>query len=78
MDDFESPNILDPTKFAFFKGLNEPASNGVLSADVTSGLAPGKYRLATIHTSANHAPAVVAVAQHGFLDDMVYVSLSTR
>lgn len=73
MDDFGSPQILDPTVFAFFKGLNDPAQNGVLSADVTDGLAPGNYRIASIHTGANHAPAVAAVAQHGFFDDMVYV-----
>ena len=63
----------DPTKFAFFKGLNDPAANGILTADVTSGLPAGAYRLASINTAANHQPALVAVAQHGSLDDQVYV-----
>lgn len=65
----------NPQKFAFFKGLNAAAQNGQLTADVTSGLPAGTYRLASINTAANHQPALVAVAQHGSLDDMVYVSL---
>ena len=73
----DSPTILDPLDFAFFKGLNDPAVGGVLSAAVTDGLPAGTYRMASIHTSANHAPAIAAVAQHGFFDDIVYVRLST-
>ncbi|KAG5721975.1 hypothetical protein E4T56_gene18444 [Termitomyces sp. T112] len=64
----------DPTKFAFFKGLNDVAVNGVLTAAVTSGLPAGAYRLCSINTCANHQPAIVAVAQHGALDDCVYFS----
>lgn len=63
----------DPTTFAFFKGLNSAAQNGVLTADVTGGLPAGTYRLASINSAANHQPVLVAVAQHGSLDDMVYV-----
>jgi len=66
----------DPTKFAFFKGLNAAANNGILTADVTSGLAPGAYRLASINSAANHQPVLVAIAQHGTLDDMVYFTVS--
>ncbi|KIM84743.1 hypothetical protein PILCRDRAFT_33851, partial [Piloderma croceum F 1598] len=62
----------DPTKFAFFQGLNSPAVNGVLTADVTSGLPAGAYRLASINTAGNHQPCLVPVAQHGSLDDAVY------
>lgn len=47
---------LTPTTFAFFKGLNDPAVNGVLTAEVAGGLAPGIYRAATINTCANHQP----------------------
>lgn len=67
----------NPTTFAFFKGLNDAASNGILTADVTEGLPAGSYRLASINTAANHQPVLVAVAQHGSLDDMVYVSSRT-
>ncbi|KAG5646871.1 hypothetical protein DXG03_001947 [Asterophora parasitica] len=62
----------DPRKFAFFKGLNGVAQGGVLTADVTSGLPAGAYRLCSINAAANHQPAIVPVAQHGSLDDCVY------
>ena len=64
----------DPSTFAFFQGLNSPAQNGVLTATVGGGLPEGSYRIASINTAANHQPALVAIAQHGSLDDMVYVS----
>ncbi|KAI0358979.1 hypothetical protein OH77DRAFT_1493941 [Trametes cingulata] len=55
----------------FFKGLNDPAQNGILSVTVPGGLPAGTYRLASINAAANHQPALVAIAQHGSLDDMV-------
>ncbi|KAH9891078.1 hypothetical protein C8Q73DRAFT_802875 [Cubamyces lactineus] len=57
--------------FVFFKGLNDVAVGGVLSVEVGGGLPAGAYRLASINTAANHQPALVAVAQHGALDDMI-------
>ena len=66
----DSTTPTDPTKFAFFKGLNDKDQGGVLTADV-AGLPAGVYRMASINTAANHQPALVAVAQHGALDDMV-------
>lgn len=66
-----TPN--DPTKFAFFKGLNDPAKNGELSAVVSGGLPAGTYKLSSINSAANHQPALVAVAQHASLDDAIYV-----
>ncbi|KAG6837748.1 hypothetical protein H0H93_001674 [Arthromyces matolae] len=66
----------DPQKFAFFKGLNAAAANGQLTADVTAGLPAGVYRLASINTSANHAPVIVPVAQHGSLDDAIYFTVT--
>ncbi|KAI1782925.1 hypothetical protein LXA43DRAFT_931951 [Ganoderma leucocontextum] len=68
----------DPTKFVFFKGLNSVAANGVLSTDVTGGLPAGFYRLASINSAANHQPALVAVAQRGALDDMIYFTVSAN
>ena len=64
----------DPKKFAFFKGLNAAAVNGILTADVTAGLPAGNYKLSSINTAANHQPCLVPIAQHGSLDDAVYVS----
>ena len=68
-----TPN--DPNKFAFFKGINGAAVNGIISADVTAGLPAGVYRMASINAAANHQPVLVAVAQHGSLDDMVYFTV---
>lgn len=78
MGEFDDPNILDPATFNFFKGVNTAAQNGVLSADVTDGVPAGNYRLASINTDSNHAPAIAAVAQHGWLDDIIYVRQSHR
>lgn len=62
----------NPNNFAFFKGLND--GGNVLTADVSGGLPEGVYRLSSINTAANHQPCLVAVAQHGSIDDAVYVS----
>ncbi|KAF8973820.1 hypothetical protein BDZ97DRAFT_1912275 [Flammula alnicola] len=66
----------DPRKFAFFKGLNAAAVNGVLTADVTAGLPAGFYKVSSINTAANHQPVLVPIAQHGSLDDAVYFTVS--
>ncbi|OCH88981.1 hypothetical protein OBBRIDRAFT_794721 [Obba rivulosa] len=76
LESLDQTTPLDPRVFAFFKGLNDAAVNGVLTADVTAGLPAGAYRLASINTAANHQPALVAVAQHGALDDIVYFTVS--
>ncbi|KAH9915225.1 uncharacterized protein B0H18DRAFT_886113, partial [Fomitopsis serialis] len=39
-------------------------------------LPKGTYRMASINAAANHQAVLVAVAQHGSLDDMVLVSPS--
>ncbi|KAG8818339.1 hypothetical protein FRC19_010720 [Serendipita sp. 401] len=72
MNAFDDPTILDPATFQFFKGINTPQVNGVTSTVVTGGVPAGNYRLASINTSANHGPAIPAVAQRGFLDDITY------
>ena len=76
VNSFTDTTVTDPTKFVYFKGLNAAAQGGILTADLTAGLPAGVYRLASINTAANHQPALVAVAQHGSLDDMVYVRAS--
>jgi len=75
MDSITQTTTLDPTKFSFFQGLNSPAVDGVLTADVTNGLPAGAYKISSINTAGNHQPAVVAVAQHGSLDDTVYFTV---
>ena len=67
---------LDNTKFAFFQGVNTPAdSKGNLNVQVTAGLPAGVYRLGSINAAANHQPVLVAEAQHGLLDDVVYFTV---
>ncbi|EIM23634.1 hypothetical protein WALSEDRAFT_35214 [Wallemia mellicola CBS 633.66] len=75
LPNLETTQPLDPTNFAFFKGLNEEAQNGVLTAQVSKGLPAGDYRMCSINSSANHQPVIVAVAQHGSLDDCSYFTV---
>lgn len=63
----------DPTKFAFFKGVDGAAVNGAVSVTVTGGLPAGVYKLSSINSAANHQPVLVAIAQHGSCDDQIYV-----
>ncbi|EIW58849.1 uncharacterized protein TRAVEDRAFT_149286 [Trametes versicolor FP-101664 SS1] len=72
----DQTTVTDPSKFAFFKGLNDPAKNGVLSVEVAGGLPAGTYRVASINAAANHQPVLVAIAQHGSLDDMAYFTVA--
>jgi hypothetical protein len=61
----------------YFKGVDTAAdSDGNVSVNMTNGLPAGTYKLSSINSSANHAPVLVAVAQHGSLDDQVYVRVS--
>jgi len=73
---FDSTDILDPDVFVFFKGLNDAAQGGVLTADVTDGLPAGVYRLSSINTASNHQPVLVPIAQHGSLDDVIYFTVA--
>lgn len=45
IDALHSTEVTDSTQFAFFKGLNAPAENGVLSTEVTGGLPAGVYKV---------------------------------
>lgn len=63
---------LDPTQFAFFKGINDDGNgNGLLSATVTGGLPAGNYRVCSMTSAANHQPVLMPVAQRGAQDDCV-------
>jgi hypothetical protein len=61
---------LDPTQFAFFKGINNAGNGqGLLSANVTGGLPAGNYRVCTMASASNHQPVLMPVAQRGTPDD---------
>lgn len=62
----------DANTFAFFKGLNDVAEDGVLFTDVAEGLPePGVYRVCTIMSSFSHQYVVLPKAQRGASDDCV-------
>ncbi|CAE6443170.1 unnamed protein product [Rhizoctonia solani] len=75
LSSLDQTTVTDPQKFAFFKGLNNAAQGGVLTADVTAGLPAGPYRMCSINSAANHQPVLVAVAQRGSVDDCVYIQV---
>lgn len=61
---------LDPTQFAFFKGINDNGNGqGTLQAVVTGGLPAGNFRVCTLTSASNHQPVVMPVAQRGAQDD---------
>ncbi|KAI0045650.1 hypothetical protein FA95DRAFT_96855 [Auriscalpium vulgare] len=72
IDSLTTTKVTDPNVFQFFKGVNGALVNGAVTADVSGGLPVGCYRLASINAAENHQPTLVAIAQHGSLDDMVY------
>jgi hypothetical protein len=74
IDSLTTTKLTNPKNFVFFKGINGGQdAQGNVAADVTGGLAPGAYRMCTIVSSQTHQPAIVPIAQHGSLDDCVYV-----
>ncbi|KAJ7264487.1 hypothetical protein B0H12DRAFT_1011853 [Mycena haematopus] len=67
--------LTNPKDFVFFKGVDDAQDgDGNVAVPVTGGVPPGAYRMCTIVSSATHQPAIVPVAQHGSLDDCIYVS----
>jgi hypothetical protein len=68
---------LDPTQFAFFKGINDAGNGqGLLSATVTGGLPAGNYRVCTLASASNHQPVLMPVAQRGTADDCTKFTVS--
>lgn len=76
MQSLDSTQPLDPKVFAFFKGVNDPGTNGVLSVSVTNGLPAGVYRISSIGAAANHQEAMGPVAQRGTFNDAVYITVA--
>ena len=55
---FGQTDPTDPRHFIFFKALNDPAVDGILSTVVTGGLPhAGYYRISAFHGGANHQPS---------------------
>jgi hypothetical protein len=71
-DSLNPTQPMDPTVFAFFKGVNDAGNGqGLLSAAVEGGLPEGNYRVCTMAAAANHQPVLMPVAQRGAQDDCV-------
>lgn len=69
-NDLNPTQPLDPSGFAFFKGINDAGNGqGLLSAAVTGGLPAGNYRVCTMASASNHQPVLMPVAQRGTADD---------
>ncbi|CAG8452379.1 1261_t:CDS:2 [Funneliformis caledonium] len=71
-------DIPDPRIFAFFKGLNDVAVNGILSVLVEKGLPAGNYRACTMVSSFAHQCVLMPVAQRGSQDDCVRFKVVKR
>ncbi|KAH9812129.1 hypothetical protein DFH28DRAFT_417775 [Melampsora americana] len=77
IDSLTSTSILDPLKFAFFKGIDTGVDkDGKLKAEVKDGLEKGVYRLSTMTAGSNHQPIGLALAQHDSIDDMIYITVN--
>ena len=70
--------IPDPRKPLFFKGLNDPSSDGSLNVTVSGNIfkAPGIYRICTSTASQSHAPVLMPVAKRGFADDCIRIEIT--
>jgi hypothetical protein len=74
IDSLTTTKLTNPKNFIFFKGVNTPQdAQGNVAVDVAGGVKAGAYRMCTIVSSQTHQPAIVPIAQHGSLDDCVYV-----
>jgi hypothetical protein len=66
-------------QFEFFKGLNDPAVNGILSVVIPAGtLSVGLHRICSISGSESHQPVVMPVAQRGSQDDCIRVEITNQ
>ncbi|KAK7466369.1 hypothetical protein VKT23_005096 [Stygiomarasmius scandens] len=79
IDELSSPvqtTPTDPKQFVLWRALFGVAQNGVVSADVDTGLPAGSYRLTATPYTANHQPILSPIEQHGFFGDVVYFSVT--
>ncbi len=66
---------LDPQKFEFFKGLDQPPKGKDLTASVDKGLPQGEFRICTLTGTFGHQPVIMPVAQRGSQDDCIRVTV---
>jgi hypothetical protein len=73
----DGDKVPDATVFAFFKGLNLEAINGLLTQVANLPL-PGLYRMCTMSSSLTHQPVIMPVAQRGAQDDCIRFKVKKR
>jgi hypothetical protein len=72
LGDFNTQTPPDANQKAFFLGIDDAGNGqGLLSADVSTGLLPGNYRVCTMIAAMNHQPVNMPIAQRGAQDDCV-------
>jgi hypothetical protein len=69
---------LDPTKFVFFRAVNDVAKKTFLSVPITGGLPAGFYRVCTLASTANHQSVLMPVAHRGAQDDCTKFSVGQK
>jgi hypothetical protein len=67
----------DPRTPVFFKGLNEPSSNGILETEVDGSIfnTTGTYRICTMTSSRSHSAVLMPVARRGSSDDCIRINI---
>ncbi|KAJ3307864.1 hypothetical protein HDV04_002385, partial [Boothiomyces sp. JEL0838] len=76
----DGTNVLDPKVFAFFKGINDAATDPQkrsLSANVPAGAIKenGAYRICSITGTDTHQPIISPVLQRGPQDDCIRINV---
>ena len=73
----ESLESLNPSKFIFFKGLDDTAINDSLQVEITASTfpAPGAYRICSISGSNTHQPILSKSVKRGPQNDCVRVQV---
>ncbi|KAJ7764279.1 hypothetical protein B0H16DRAFT_1310897 [Mycena metata] len=79
VDSLATTTLTDSTKFLFFKGIDGGQdAQGNVQATVAAGLPVGTYRVGTILSSSTHQPVIMPVAQHGLVDDVIYMTVTAN
>ncbi|KAJ6526235.1 hypothetical protein DFH09DRAFT_170041 [Mycena vulgaris] len=77
LDALNSTVPADNRNFVFFSILGDPAGDaGTIESTITDGLPEGFYRISVMVRAANHQPVLVPIAQHGFLNDAAYFTVT--
>jgi hypothetical protein len=77
-DSFNPTIPLDPSRFVFFRAINDVAKNSLLSVPITGGLPAGFYRVCTLASTANHQSVLMPASHRGAQDDCTKFSVGQQ